>query len=50
MQLSEKQKSFSKLFAEFLKSRLNFEILKKKFSHIDFVFSKLRIDSENVVR
>ena len=50
MQLSEKQKSFSEVFAAFLKSILNFEILKNKLTLRDFVFSKLRIDSENVVR
>ena len=43
MQLSEKQKSFSQFFAEFLKSTLNFKILEYRLTLIDFVLSKLRI-------
>ena len=42
MQLSHKQNTFSQLLAAFLKSRLNFKVLKKKMSLIDFLFSKLR--------
>ena len=43
MQLSEKQKSFSQFFAEFLKSTLNFKMLEYRLTLIDFVLSKLRI-------
>ena len=42
MQLSHKQNTFSQLLAAFSKSRLNFKVLKKKMSLIDFLFSKLR--------
>ena len=50
MQLSQKQKTLSELFSEFLKSRLNFEqIQKKKMTLIANVFLKLRT-SKKVVR
>ena len=50
MQLSQKQKTLSELFSKFLKSRLNFEqIRKKKMTLIANVFLKLRT-SEKVVR
>ena len=42
MQLSKKQKRFSQLFAAFLKSRLNFEILTEKMTLRAFAFPKLR--------
>ena len=43
MQLSHKQKFFSRFFPAFSKSTLNFEyFLKKKMTLIDFVFWKLR--------
>ena len=42
MQLSEKQKTFSRIFAAFLKSQLNFNNLKKKVNLTAFVFPKLR--------
>ena len=42
MELSQKQKTFSEVFAAFLKSYLNFERFEKKLTLIAFVFSKLR--------
>ena len=49
MQLSQEQHFFSEFFAEFLKSRWNFNILKKKMTLTGFVFAKLWV-SKNVVR
>ena len=50
MQLIQKQKTFSKFFSAFLKSRLNFEVLqKKKMTLIGNVFPKLR-SSKKAVR
>ena len=43
MQLSQKQKIFSKFFAGFLKSGLNFEQFGKKITLTAFVFPKLQI-------
>ena len=42
MELSQKQKTFSEVFAAFLKSYLNLERFEKKLTLIAFVFSKLR--------
>ena len=42
MELSQKQKTFSESFADFLKSYWNFEPFEKKKSFIAFVFSKLQ--------
>ena len=42
MQLSQKENTFSEFPAPFPKSRLNLDILKKKMTFIDIVFSKLR--------
>ena len=42
MQLSQKQKTFSRFFAAFLKFRLILNILSKNMTLIDFVMSKLR--------
>ena len=42
MQLSQKQNSFSQVFAAFWKFILNFKSFEKKMTLIDFVFSKLR--------
>ena len=42
MQLSRKENTFSEFPAPFPKSRLNLDILKKKMTFIDIVFSKLR--------
>ena len=42
MQLSQKQKGLSHLFAEFLNSRLNFKHFERKMTLRDSVFSKLR--------
>ena len=42
MTLSQKKKTFSRVFSEFLKSRLNFGHFEKKMALIDFVFPKLR--------
>ena len=42
MQLSQKQKTFFQFFAAFLKSRLNFNVLKKKMTVIDFVLPIIR--------
>ena len=49
MQLSQKQKIFSKFFFPILKSRLNFEHIQKKRTPIANAFPKLRT-SKNVVR
>ena len=49
MQLSHKEKTFSYLFPEFLKSRLNFEHLKRKDDPHNFCISDIT-DSENVIR
>ena len=49
MQLSQEQHFFSEFFAEFLKLRWNFNILKKKMTLTGFVFAKLWV-SKNVVR
>ena len=43
MQISEKEKTFSEVFAAFLKSRLIVQHLKKKLTFIAFVLSNLRI-------
>ena len=50
MQLSQKQQKFSEFFAAFLKSRSNFENIKKKEKNTLMVnvFSKLRT-SKNLV-
>ena len=42
MQLSQKQKTFSRFFSAFLKSKLNFKHFEKKMTRIAFVFRKLR--------
>ena len=42
MQLSQNQKTFSRFFASFLKSRINFKYFGKNMTLIDFVFPKLR--------
>ena len=42
MQLSGKQKTFYRFFAQFLKYSLNFKSFEKKVRVIDFVFQKLR--------
>ena len=42
MQTSQKQKHFSAFFAEFLKSKFNFEHFEKKVTLTSFVFPKLR--------
>ena len=49
MQLSQKQKISSDFFSAFLKSRSNFEHIKKKMTLIANVFPKLRT-SKNPVR
>ena len=41
MKLSQKQNTFSELFAAFLKSSLNFKHFEKKMTLIAFVFWKL---------
>ena len=41
MHLSQKQKIFSKFFAEFFESALNFEHFEKKMTPIAYVFPKL---------
>ena len=43
MQISEKEKTCSEVFAAFLKSRLIVQHLKKKLTFIAFVLSNLRI-------
>ena len=48
MQMSQKQKKFSAFFAEFLKSKLNFEYFEKKGDPDTFCISKITY-SENVV-
>ena len=42
MKVSQKRKTFSQLFAAFLKSSLNLNIFKKKMTLIAEVFPKLR--------
>ena len=42
MELSQKQKNFSRFFSAFLKSRSNFELIKKKMTLIANVFLKLK--------
>ena len=49
MQLSQKQKTFSQFFAEFLKFRLNFKHFEKKYDPHSFCISEITY-SENVVR
>ena len=49
MQLSQKQKTFSEFFAEFLKFRLNFEHFDRKDDPHSFAISEIT-DSANVVR
>ena len=49
MQLTQKQKTFSEFFAEFLKSRLNFEHFEDKADPHKFWISEIT-DSENMVR
>ena len=49
MQLSKKQKLFSKFFSVFLKPRSNFEPFEKSVTLIAYVFPKLRT-RKNVVR
>ena len=49
MQLSKKQKKFSEIFFEFLKSILNFKHLPKKMTLIAYVFPKIPVP-ENMVR
>ena len=46
MQLSHKQKHFSKLFYPFLKSKLNIEHFQKKMTFIAYVFLKLRTQKD----
>ena len=48
MQLSQKQKTFCKAFAAFLKSKLNFEIFESKNNHHRFWVFEVT-DSEKVV-
>ena len=49
MQLSEKQKTFSKFFAAFLKSKLNFEQFERKGEPLSFCISEIT-DSKNLFR
>ena len=49
IQLSEKQKTFSQLFATLLKSRFNFDHFEKKDDPHSFCISEIT-DSENVVK
>ena len=49
MQLSQKQKTFSQLFAAFLKFRLNFKYFGKKYYPHRFFISEIT-DSKNVIR
>ena len=49
MQLSQKQKDFSELFAEILESKINFEHLERKDDPHSFCISK-NTYSENVIR
>ena len=49
MQLSQKQKTFSKFFDAFQKSRLNFERFEKKDDTHNFCISEIT-DSEKMVR
>ena len=48
MQLSQKQKTFSQFFFVFLKSRSNFEHIKKKITLIANVFPKLQTSKKPV--
>ena len=48
MQLSNKQKVFSQLCAEFLKSTLNFQSFEKNMTLIAYVFPKLKIAKDMV--
>ena len=49
MQLSEKQKTFSKFFAALLEFTLNFKYFKNKYDRHRFFISEIK-DSEYVVR
>ena len=49
MQLSQKQKTFSQLFAAFLKFRLNFKYFEKKYYPHRFFISEIT-DSKSVIR
>ena len=49
MQLSQKKKTFSKFFARFLKSKINFKYFQKKNDPHRFCICEIT-DSENVVR
>ena len=49
MQLSQKKKTFSQLFAAFLKSRFNFEYFEKKDDPHSFCIFEIT-DSENLAR
>ena len=49
MDLSQKQKIFSRSFSDFFKSALNFEHFQKKRTFIAYVFSKLPT-TKNVLR
>ena len=49
MQLSQKKKTFSKFFARFLKSKINFKYFQKKDDPHRFCICEIT-DSENVVR
>ena len=49
MQLSQKQKNVSQVFAAFLKFKLNFEYLEKKIDSPNFCISEIT-DFDNVVR
>ena len=49
MQFSKKEKKFSKIFAAFLRSSLNFEYFEKKDDPHNFCISDIT-NSENVVR
>ena len=49
IELSQKEITFSKCFASFLKSKLNFEYFEKKDNPHSFCISEIT-DSENVVR
>ena len=48
IQLSQKQKTFSRLFSAVLKSRLNFEHFERKMTFIAIVFPKLRTSEDAV--
>ena len=49
MQLSQKQKTFSQLFAAFLKFKLNFKYFEKKYYPHRFFISEIT-DSKSVIR